>query len=362
MADGGAEEGQEKSHDPTPRRLERAREQGDVVRSQDAQTLAAYLGLSAAVALTAGWGAVRLGEVLMAPLAHPQALADILVTGGARDMIAGFAVPILAATLPLVAMPAALILALLVAQRSIVFAPDKIHPKLSRISPIDNAKQKYGVTGLVEFAKSTVKLLAVSAVLGLVVWADLDRLASYVGRAPRMLGTLLADRFWALMIGLIVVSAAVAFFDVLWQQAELIRRNRMTHQELRDEAKQAEGDPHVKAQRRERGRQLAMNRMLLDVPKADVVITNPTHYAVALSWDRMLGGAPRCLAKGVDEIAARIRARAEAAEIPIFEDPPTARSLHATVEIGREIAPEHYRAVAAAILFADRMADKARKP
>ena len=131
---------------------------------------------------------------------------------------------------------------------------------------------------------------------------------------------------------------------------------------MREEAKQSEGDPHMKAQRRSRAEAIATNRMLLDVPKADVVIVNPTHYAVALKWSRTRGSAPVCVAKGEDELALRIREIAATARMPVHADPPTARALHATVAIGREIAPEHYRAVAAAIRFADRMRKAARAP
>jgi flagellar biosynthetic protein FlhB len=134
----------------------------------------------------------------------------------------------------------------------------------------------------------------------------------------------------------------------------------MSHQEIREETKQSEGDPYMKAERRQRGREIATNRMLLDVPKADVVIVNPTHYAVALQWARTRGSAPVCVAKGQDDVALRIREIAAEAKVPIHSDPPTARALHAAVEIGHEIRPEHYRAVAAAIRFADRMRKAAR--
>jgi flagellar biosynthetic protein FlhB len=148
--------------------------------------------------------------------------------------------------------------------------------------------------------------------------------------------------------------------DFLWQVSEHHRKNRMSHEELKEEVKQSEGDPHMKQQRRQRGMDIATNRMLRDVPSADVVIVNPTHYAVALKWDRGKVGAPVCVAKGVDEIAARIREVAAEAGVPMRRDPATARALHASVEIGQEILPEHYRAVAAAIRFAEAMRAKAR--
>jgi flagellar biosynthetic protein FlhB len=135
----------------------------------------------------------------------------------------------------------------------------------------------------------------------------------------------------------------------------------MSHQELKEEGKQAEGDPHIRAQRRERARQIANNRMMLAVPEADVVIANPTHYAVALKWRRQDGLAPVCLAKGVDEVALAIRSRAEEAGVPVRTDPPTARSIHGLVDIGQEIRAEHFKAVAAAIIFADEMRQKAKE-
>ena len=155
-----------------------------------------------------------------------------------------------------------------------------------------------------------------------------------------------------------LVSAAIGAVDFMWQKAEHIRKNRMSRKELVDEAKQQEGDPHMKGQRRQRAQEIAMNQMLGDVPGADVVIVNPTHYAVALKWSRLPGAAPECVAKGVDQIAFRIREIAEEAAVPIHSDPPTARALFAMVEIGQEVHPEHYQAVAAAIKFAEAMRAK----
>jgi len=147
----------------------------------------------------------------------------------------------------------------------------------------------------------------------------------------------------------------------MWQLFQHQRRNRMSRQELVDENKDSEGDPHTKLQRRQRGQAIAMNQMLTDVGRADVIVVNPTHYAVALKWQRGDRTAPICVAKGVDEIAARIREAGAAAGVPIHSDPPTARALHATVELGAPIRPEHYSAVAAAIRFAEAMRKRAGK-
>lgn len=157
-----------------------------------------------------------------------------------------------------------------------------------------------------------------------------------------------------------LIAVTVAGVDLVWQRFDHARKLRMSFQDMKQEAKSSEGDPYIKAQRRQRGQAIATNRMLLDVPTADVVIVNPTHYAVALKWSRARGSAPVCVAKGEDEIALKIREIAATAGIPVHADPPTARALHATVELGREITPEHYRAVAAAVRFADRMRRAAR--
>ena len=146
---------------------------------------------------------------------------------------------------------------------------------------------------------------------------------------------------------------AIGGLDYFWQRAEHLRSNKMSRKEMMDEHKNSEGDPHFKAKRRQKGQEIATSRMLQDVRTADVVIVNPTHYAVALKWDRLSGRAPVCVAKGVDEIAQRIRERAAEAAVPLHSDPPTARMLFASLEIGHEVHPDHYRVVAAAIRFSE---------
>jgi len=158
-----------------------------------------------------------------------------------------------------------------------------------------------------------------------------------------------------------VIFSIIGLIDLLWQRYDHARKLRMSFQDMKDEHKSSEGDPHTKAQRRQRGQEIATNRMMLDVPKADVVIVNPTHYAVALKWDRRPGRAPECVAKGTDDIAARIREMAAEHGVPIHSDPPTARALFGSVEIGDEIEPKHYRAVAAAINFAEKIREKAKR-
>jgi flagellar biosynthetic protein FlhB len=253
-----------------------------------------------------------------------------------------------------------LAVAAIVAQRAFVVAPPRIMPRLSRISPVATAKQKFGRVGMFEFAKSFAKLLVFGAALGLFLWDRLPRILATAASEPAavVVETLrLSVAFLAIVVAVSLVLGAI---DLVWQHADHARRHRMSRKEMTDEMKETEGDPYLRQARRQRGYDIATNRMLADVPTADVVIVNPQHYAVALRWDRGSGRAPICVATGVDEVARRIRESAVASAVPIHRDPPTARALHAAVSVGEEIRPEHYRPVAAAIRFAEAMRKRAR--
>lgn len=263
---------------------------------------------------------------------------------------------------PLLIIPALVVLAGLTAQRGIVFAPSKLMPKASRISPIENAKNKFGPNGLFEFLKSATKLSVFSVCLGLYLLANLDEIVTAALLSANAVAAELGRRTTEFLLIVFVIALLIGCVDLLWQISEHRRRNRMSRKELQDESKESEGDPHLKQERRQRGQAIATSRMMADVPGADVVIVNPTHFAVALSWDRSDARAPVCVAKGADHLAARIREVAAEAGVPVYSDPPTARSLFAFVEIGQEIRPQDYRAVAVAIRFAEDMARRARWP
>lgn len=177
---------------------------------------------------------------------------------------------------------------------------------------------------------------------------------------PKIVGALMTRVIIDFMFVVLLIALGVGAVDYLWQHHDHLRKNRMSHKEIRDEHKQQEGDPYLKQERRQRGAQIAAEQMMADVPDADVVIVNPTHYAVALKWSRAPGSAPVCVAKGVDHIAQTIRERAMESGVPIHRDPPTARAIHASTDIGQEIDPAQYRSVAAAIRFAEMMRRKAR--
>lgn len=356
---GGEEEGADKPHEATPRKLEQARKKGQIPRSQDLTTSATYLGLLIALVAFGGWSVERLGTAAVVLIDQPDRLAPLIFGGGAAP-VGGLLATLVLGLAPWLGLPAAMALASVIAQRSLVFTGENLEPRLSRISPLATAKQKFGRKGLFEFAKSAAKLGLFSAVLAFYLAREAEAILGLLNLSPGMIAAELARLLAGFLAVIIVISAAIAGLDYLFQVAEHRRRNRMSHKELRDEAKESEGDPHLKHERRRRGIDIATNRMLAEVPKADVVIVNPTHFAVALKWSRKSGAAPVCVAKGADEIARRIREAAVEAAVPVHRDPPTARALHATVELGQQIRPEHYRAVAAAIRFAEGMRARAK--
>ncbi len=350
----------EKEHEPTQQKLDEARKRGELVRSAEISVAASYSGfLIAAV----GFGAASLtsfGSHLMVLLDQSDQLSRLFLSGE-TGAVFGALGSIFGSVSILFLLPPVFVLAVLFAQRVIVFAPEKLMPKISRINPVSNAVQKFGRGGLFEFVKSFAKLVIIAIVLGDFLLSRMNQILMTQYQTPAMASATLLQLSVEFVSIVLIISIVMSAIDYLWQRAEHIRRNRMSRQELIDEMKQSEGDPHMKAQRRQRGIEIATNRMLADVPKADVVIVNPTHYAVALKWERGTGHAPSCLAKGVDEVAARIREAANEAGIPIHSDPPTARALFASIEVGQEIRPEHYKAVAAAIRFAEKMRRRARE-
>ncbi|MFZ5963539.1 EscU/YscU/HrcU family type III secretion system export apparatus switch protein [Thalassococcus sp. BH17M4-6] len=350
----------EKSLEPSARKLEESRKKGEIARSADILVATGYGGLFlVAVAI----GPVTLfgfGDALIGLIDRPDVLAREFFADGSSLPVGQLIGSVIWPVLPWVTVPALLVVAVLIASRGLLFTPSKLKPKGSRLSVIQNAKNKYGRSGLFEFAKSFTKLMIYSLALALFLSAELPRIAGSLQGGAHGVMQLMGGLVLRFMGIVVVIAAVIGGIDFMWQRQEHLRRNRMSHKEMRDEFKDTEGDPAMKQHRRAQAQEIAMNQMMADVPKASVVIVNPTHYAVALRWDRASGGAPVCVAKGVDATAARIREVAEASKIPIHSDPPTARALYAMVEIGHQVSADHYRAVAAAIRFADDMRRKAR--
>lgn len=350
------EDSAEKTHEATPHKLAEARKRGEIPRAADLTATAALAGLLLLALMPGGWAPPRLGAIGAGLLERADLISALMLDDGSGALDA-LMLALIGALAPVFLLPP---LAVVLALRGLVLAPEKLKPKGARLSIVSNAKNRFGPSGLFEFAKSALKLLIYAAVLWLFLASRLPRLIATIqlsaGPAVAEMMRMIVE-FMALVL---VIMLAIGIIDYLWQTFDHRRRQRMSHKELRDEHRQSEGDPHMKQARRQRAREIAASSMLADVARASVVIVNPSHYAVALQWDRGSRGAPVCLAKGVDEIAARIRERAHEAGVPLHSDPPAARALFATTDIGQEIAPEHYAPVAAAIRFAELMRRKAR--
>ena len=357
----GQEDADDKPFEPTQKRLDDARKKGEVPHSADLTTAASFGGLLIAAAALGTEALKDLGGALAGLITHAPSLSELFLAGPVAQAVQGPALAIARPTTPWFVMPmAAAILAVLV-QQSFVLSVDKLKPKLERISPIKGAKNKFGRNGLFEFAKSTTKLIIISVTLAMFGLRELPDAMASMALEPGQVTAMVLDVSMRFLAVVFLLLAALGGIDILWQRAEHTRKHRMSKKELTDEQKDVEGDPQLKSRRRGKAIEIATNRMLADVPKADVVIVNPTHYAVALKWDRDRGSAPMCVAKGADDVAMRIRSTALDAGVPIRHDPPTARVLFRMVDIGEEIAPEHYRAVAVAIRFADRVRGRARE-
>lgn len=335
---------------PTEQKLRKAREKGDIPRSTEIGAFMAFLGLALAMTLAS------IGVAQWTLRASVIEIDSALMLDAARGLVGLAALWLIG----LLFIPAIFVFLGLVAQRGLVVSGEKLKIDVKRINPVRNFGQKFGRSGLVSFSISVVKLCLVGAGGALLFRSLFDLLAQagYMSERqwlPRI--AVMLHHSIGLAIGL---SGFLAIIDYIWKRHDFMTRNRMTRKEMKDEHKDAEGDPHFKQARRQRAVDLITAQMLADVERADVIIVNPTHYAVALEWKRESGRAPVCLAKGVDEVARRMRERAEDHGVPLWSDPPCARALHATMEVGDEIPFDQFAPVAAAIRFAEAMRHKAR--
>jgi flagellar biosynthetic protein FlhB len=341
----GADTSQDRTFAATPRKLEQARQRGDVPASREGGAAGLMIAALLGVLLAAGPAARQVTETLLPMIEQPEAFLDLTEEGW--QMAAAAAVRALAiGILPVLglAMAGALLPHLL--QNSVVFSAARIAPKLSNLSPGRGIKRILGPRALFEFAKALVKTAATGvacyAVLHGMYAESLTLVAVDMAAAPQLLTEALAS----VLLAATLVGVVIAGIDVPYQQWTWRRRQRMTLQEIRDEMRSTEGDPQVKMRQRRVARQRAQRRMMHDVPKASVVVMNPTHYAVALRYRRGEDAAPVVVAKGRDLVALRIRDVARQSNVPVVEDAPLARALHAGAEIGEVIPAAQFEAVA----------------
>jgi flagellar biosynthetic protein FlhB len=232
-----------------------------------------------------------------------------------------------------------------VMQHRLVWSGEALKPKLNKISPGAGAKRIFGKQAAVNFLKGVFKLSALGAVMTAILWPERHRLESMIRFDPSALLPVTTSMTLHLMGAVVAMLAIVAIGDFLFQYRTWYERQKMSLQEQKEEFKQSEGDPHVKARIRQLRQARMKKRMMAAVPKASVIITNPTHYSVALQYERGMS-APVCVAKGADNLAFKIREVGRAHDVPVVENVPLARALYATVDVDEEIPVEHYHAVA----------------
>lgn len=344
-----ADESASKTEEPTPKKLSDARKKGDVAKSMDIPQLASLAGAFGVMAIGGGWFLRDMAMHLLPFVAHPD---EIELSGqGAMQVV--FQAGLAAAPLTITVLAGAGLAGGVgyLMQTGFMLTGEKLKPEAKKISPLEGFKRIFGVEGLVQFLKSVLKI----AVTGWVAWlvlkpraADLSALASM---EPAAMLPLSADLTKALFYAVMTFLALTAGLDWFWQRQRFTARMRMSREELKEEYKQSDGDPHVKAKQKQIRAERSRRRMMQNVPNATVVIMNPTHYAVALRYEAGQTAAPECVAKGVDDLALRIRALAEDSGVAVIEDPPLARALYAAVDVDQQIPEAHFEAVAKIIGF-----------
>jgi flagellar biosynthesis protein FlhB len=348
-----ADDDASKTEDPTAKKLSKARSEGQVAQSQEIKSWVLLMGSALLLFMLAPSIASDLRDLSRGFIEHPHAIpmdqeglrsvfADVLIKGGLIMM-------------PVFGLLFFLAIVANVGQMGFVYSPKKMAPKMSNLSLKKGFKKMFSMKSIVEFVKGMVKL----SLVGIVAFGLTLPLLDDITLIPDMDLLDSLDRIHALavqlVLGTVAVMTVIALLDFAYQKFTFIKEQKMTKQEVKDEHKQSEGDPQVKARIRQLRAQRARQRMMAAVPEADVVVTNPTHFAVALKYNMDEMPAPKLIAKGMDFIAFRIREMAEEHDIPIVENAPLARALYATVELDDEIPPEHYKAVAEVIGYVMRL-------
>jgi flagellar biosynthetic protein FlhB len=350
-----AEDQDSRTEDPTGRKLTEAREKGQVGISRDVSTALSLIATAVVFLLVLPWSLQPLLQLMRGLIEHSQ---EIRI--GTVQEFRGLVLQLTLAMAWAMAMPIAVLtisgVATTIAQtEGLLWATGKLTLHFDFLNPINGIGRVFGWKPLVEFLKGVAKVAIVGTTAYFVIKPEVIRVTLMIGMPPELALATLLDDLRRLLISVILTIVAIAALDYFYQKWVSLRGLRMTKQEVKDELKNTDGDPHMKNRQRQIRLTRAKKRMLQAVPKASVVVTNPTHYAVALHYEMGMMGAPRVVAKGVDHLARRIRETAIAHDVPIVENPAVARALYATVEIDDEIAPEHFKAVAEIIGYVLKM-------
>ena len=339
-----------KTEEPTEKKIRDALDQGKIPVSREASVFASMAALMVIQSFLIGQGVQELTPTLKSFLDDPGGFR-LSNAADAQNLLSVVGLQAMQFMLPLVLTLIAFGLAASLLQNSPRMVLERIQPSFSRISPVQGWSRLFGAQGLVEFAKSIFKLVSVSLVVGFVLRSSEARAFEAMYTDPAALPEMILTIAMRIVSAICIATIVLVAIDLAWARFHWRRELRMTRQELKDEHKQAEGDPLIKARLRSLARDRSRRRMIADVSKASLVIANPTHYAVALRYDRDENPAPLVLAKGMDAIALKIRAVAEENGISVIENKALARALYEAVQVDQVIPPEFFRPVAEIIYF-----------
>ncbi|QDT39043.1 flagellar biosynthesis protein FlhB [Stratiformator vulcanicus] len=350
-----ADENGEKTEDPSDRRRQEQREKGNVARSQDLAAAALMLAASVTIALFT----IPLCETLGGLIGGTMSSAKLEISRVSfKNQAWDYAGVLFRSVLPILIFTAATAIAVNLAQVGFLFSPSVLQPKPERLNPIQGAQRILSVRALMKLCVSLGKLALLTVVAGLITWWELPDMAvlptASVAQSFGVTHALVVRLAFALAAALL----ALALLDFMFQKWKYEQDIKMTKQEVRDEMKNMEGDPMIRQRRKEAHRKLAEARNISAAKDADVVVTNPTHYAVALKYDPESMAAPTVLAKGVDEIALRIRRVAADNDVPIIERPELARSLYRDVKVGRPVPEDLYGALVEVLAYVYRLSGR----
>lgn len=349
MADDDKEDDASKTEDPSAKKLEESRKRGQVAQSRDLSTWVMFLAATLLIATATPSMFANFADELKAFLEHAHEF-----TMGSAD------IENLLSTTMMIAFKGSFLFFIIlifaaiigpVMQIGLMLSPEVLKPDFSKVSIVKGFSRLFSMKSFVEFLKGLLKMSAIGAVGFTLVAPYLNNIEHSIDTSPFEI--LVETKYLAIrmMIGILIALLAIALADFLYQRWEFMKQMRMTKQEVKDEYKQTEGDPFIKGKLKQLRMEKARQRMMQNVPKADVIITNPTHYSIALKYDTEISDAPIVIAKGVDEVAMRIREIAKEHDIILYENKPLARSLFDTVEIDQPIPVELYKAVAEIISY-----------
>jgi flagellar biosynthetic protein FlhB len=348
----------QRTEEPTQRRLEEAEKHGDIVKSTEVTTFVVLLGATLTIAIFGHSTAMKFTDMFRMFLEQPDRIA--LDSTGVMSLFYHLVLALAILLGPIFAILALTGLGSHIVQHRPSVSLERIAPNFSKLSPLNGLKKMFGLDGIVNLGKGFIKIAIVGGVLWTVLWPQRGTLGGLLGAEPQQIAGAMIHLLIKLLTATLSVLAVIAVLDYVLQRYRFLQRNRMSKQEIKEEYRQTEGDPAVKAKVKQIRQERARRRMMAAVPEATVVIMNPTHFAVALKYESGKMAAPVCVAKGVDALALRIREVAEEHEVPVVENPPLARALYATVEIDEPVPSEHYKAVAQVIGYVMKLTGKIR--